>query len=242
MFEKYKNVHLMVLFALFFLGISAGLAFAIDMTVDGKDDAGFYAGQGAFARFVDTGPPNNLLLNVLPTDPPFLSEGVARTFAYAQNISDWSLQSAGNIWSATDPIVGESLSGLHAGTYRITPIDGAYMYDSWGWDPSYRYQYWWELHIRADKAYENGQLVNSLDEMLGSSVSQQSAGLAFQMVQNKYLDITLAEGGSLNFWIWDWNSVDNSGSLSFSVTQVPEPATLLFLIMGLPFLVRRVRS
>jgi hypothetical protein len=239
MCERYKKFYVVLLFVFFLLGISASFACSAIMTVDGKEDAGLDAGLAAFARFVDASPPKNTLLTVLPTDPPFLSDTDAYTFA--QNISNWSLQSAGNIWSTTDLIVGESLSGLDAGSYRITPIGGAYMYDSWGWDPNYNYHYWWDLRVRADED-SNGPGANSLYAMLGSTTGYDLPALAFQAVQGSYLDIAVAQGGSLNFWIWDWNSIDNSGGLDFSVTRVPEPATFMFLALGLPFLLCRTRK
>jgi hypothetical protein len=240
MSATYKKVQVMVLFVFFFLGVSAGLASAAFVTVEGREDAGLDFGVAAFARFVDATDPNTVLLPVLPTDPPFSS--AADALAFAQNLTQpWYLQSGGNIWSATDQSVGEALSGLGAGTYRIAPTAGAYMYDSWNWDPAYSNQYWWQLMIRADD-YSNGQLVNSLYAALGSPTGCASAGAAFQAVQGDYLDITLAHGGSLNFWIYDWNSLDNAGGLSFSVTPVPEPVTFLFLMMAFPFFIRRERG
>jgi hypothetical protein len=241
MSETYKKGRVTVLFVFFFVGISAGLALATTLTVDGKEDAGLDSGLAVFAKFVDASDPNNTLLTVLPTDPPFLSASDAYAFAFDHKLGNWSLQSAGNIWSTTDPTVGESLSGLDAGTYRIAPTGGAYMYDSWGWDPNYNYRYWWQLQIRADE-YSSGQIVNSLYAMLGSATPYGSAGAAFQAVQGSYLDITLAQGGSLNFWIWDWNSIDNSGGLDFSVTRVPETSTFMLLALGLPFLLCRTRK
>lgn len=237
--RTYKKADGILLLALFFLGISAGVTHAANLTVEGKEDAALNFGVAVFAKFVAENDPTNTLLTVLPTDPQFLSKNDA--YAFAQNISNWSLQSAGNIWSATDLVVGESLSNLDAGTYRIAPVGGTYMYDSWDWSPQQNH-YWWELHIRADSAYDNnGQLVSSFDDMLGSTTGYDSADLAFQAVQGDHRDITVAQGGSLNFWIWDWNSVDNAGGLTFSVTRVPEPSALLLLVFGLPGLVWRAR-
>src|SRR5512147_2465304 len=108
-----------------------GSAYGDIISLDGKDDAGIFAGQSAFAKFVAANDPTNTLLTVLPTDAQFLSKTDA--YGFAQNISDWSLQSAGNIWSSTDLVVGESLSNLDAGTYRIAPVSGTYMYDSGNW-------------------------------------------------------------------------------------------------------------
>jgi len=234
MSETYKKVRVIVLFIFFFLAISAGIACAAILTVEGKEDAGLDSGVAAFARFVEAANPSNIFLTVLPTDPPFSS--AADAIAFAQGITQpWYLQSVGNIWSPTDQVVGESLSGLDAGTYRIAPTAGAYMYDSWGWDPVSSNQYWWQLMIRADD-YSNGQLVNSVYTMLGSTTGYASAGAAFQAVQGDYLDIALAQGGALNFWIYDWNSLDNAGGLSFSVTQVPEPSVCALLALALPLL------
>ena len=59
-------------------------------------------------------------------------------------------------------------------------------------------------------------------------------------VSNYYLDLTVPEGGSLTFWIKDFDfsnntgdTIDNFGSLTFEVTPVPEPATILLLSLGL---------
>jgi hypothetical protein len=181
MVERFKKFHWIAILSLLILGTGYTLAFAIDMTVDGKDDAGSFPGEGAFARFVDASNPGTSFGEVTTTTPQFLSASDAA--AYANTLfqpgveKPWLLHSAGNIWSATDLIVGESLSGLHAGTYRITPKGGAYMYDSWAWSDA-KYRYWWELHIRAQNAFENGQPVNSLDKILGSHDSQGSEGLA----------------------------------------------------------------
>ena len=238
----YKKWLTTVMLVFLCLGIAPGLSCATSIPLDGKADAGLYPGQGAFLSFVDNN--GNPLLNVLPTDhPQFTSSADVYAYAYAEGISDWSLQSAGNIWSS-DLLVGESLTDLPAGIYRISVPDGvsnAYQYDSFGWS-NYKEQWWWELHIRADKAYKNGQIVDSYYDMLGSTTPYSSADLAFQAVQGSYIDITLAEGGSLNFWIWDPNnSIDNSGSLSFNVTSVPEPSTFILLTLSLPLLFWRFR-
>jgi hypothetical protein len=244
MFERLKKFHLILILSLFFLGTGYTLAFAI--TVDSKADAGSDYGQGAFARFVDASNPNITFGEVTTVTSPSQFSSAGQATAYATDLFPpgeaqlWWLLSAGNIWAATatDRIVGKSLSGLNAGTYRITPTGGAFTYDSWQWSPDYNL-YLWKLNILADI---DGQMVNYSPSILGSSTSYGSEVEAFNAVKGSYIDINLAEGGSLNFWIWDVNSVDNSGDLSFSVTAVPEPSTLLLLIMGLPVLVRRVRN
>jgi hypothetical protein len=127
------------------------------------------------------------------------------------------------------------LEDLTAGTYRISPQSGAYMYDSWGWS-DYRSKYWWELHIQVNQPDQTGGILSSY-YMLGSNQGYDTAADALQANLASYLDISLTNGGSLNFWIYDWNSIDNSGSLTFEVLPVPEPSTLALLGLGLPFLV-----
>lgn len=232
-----KYFLLIIMFGLVSLGIEKGAAFGTPITLDAIEDAGLYLGQGAYLRFVySTGQ------HVVPaTDPQWTSSQQVYAYAVNNNIpGPWVLESAGNIWSS-DLIVGESLSGLHAGIYRVSPASGAYMYDSFGWNDTYKDKYWWELHIKATLAYQNGQIVDNLYYMLGSFDGKTSADLALQAVLGTFIDISLAEGGSLNFWVWDWNSIDNSGSLSFNVTLIPEPSTFVLLTIGLPFLIWRIR-
>jgi hypothetical protein len=243
--KPYKKYLMSLMFVFICLGMARGLAYGTLINLNGIADAGLYPGEPAFARYVSDSDPNTILYNYNltnnPPDPKPQSASDVYNFAYYNaKISNWELQSAGDIWS-NDTIVGESLTNLPAGTYRITPVGGAYMYDSWDWTTQYAKLYWWELQIQAQKIV-NGIPVYFDYPILGSTQGKTSALEAFQDVQNQFLDITLTEGWSLYFWIYDTNSIDNSGELSFNVTPVPEPSTLILLTLGLSLLLWRFRK
>lgn len=221
----------------FSLSTLPGAVLGATITLNGINDAGLYPGQTPFIHYMNDNS-TDVLLGVAASEQEWTGAQQVYDYAYANGLGEWKLYSAGNIWSP-DAYAGENLSDLDAGTYRITPVAGAYMYDGWGWDPDYSDKYWWELHIEATQVYENGQLLPTAYYMLGSYDSYSSPDLAFGAAQGQYQDITLAEGGQLRFWIWDWNSIDNSGSLTFDIAAVPEPSTLLLLGLGLAFLVWR---
>ena len=204
-------------------GFFAGSVVAASITLDAIEDAGLSPGQVAYIKFQ----PGNI------SDTPPTRWGSAQdVYDYAADpnngIGAWNyVESAGNIWYS-DLFVGESLTGLHAGTYRIAPVAGAYTYDSFGWS-SNSGEWRWEMHIQA--LDNNGTWIG--DYLLGSTSPFVTADDAFNAVSGSYLDIAMLEGGSLHFWIWDTNSIDNDGFLQASIAMVPEPAALLLLGLGL---------
>jgi hypothetical protein len=235
--KKYCFMTILVSISLWAL---QGAAHGDTITIYGRADAGLFPGQAAYLSFFDA-TDNHLLQTVPATILVWTASQQVYDYALSHGFTNWFIDSAGDIWS-TDPVAGASLTGLAAGTYRITPLAGAYMYDSWGWDPNYAQKYWWELHIKANQVYQNGAVVPSAYYMLGSFVPYPSADSALAASLAMNLDIPLAEGGTLDFWIWDWNSIDNSGSLTFQITPVPEPSALLLVAVGLFFLAARARK
>ena len=229
MLSIYKKIVLLVMSTFLSMGMVTGLAFGtlITLTLDAKEDAGQSPGHSAYVRFVAENDVNNVLHTVLPTTVLPFTAASYYNYASDQGISNWLLESVGNIWSS-DQVIGEFLTGLHAGYYRMSPLGGAYQYDSFGWSADPNDQKWrWEMHIQAI----NGLDVN--DYILGSTNPFDTADDAFNAASGSYHDINIAEGGSLRFWIWDVNSIDNSGWLSINVTALPEPATILLLGLGL---------
>jgi hypothetical protein len=241
MLNTYKKCLVMILFVLLSLGVTNGFAFAYSevITLEAREDAGLYPKENAYIGFEVTTSDGPTSSSVTTTEISQFTNS-DEVYAYAGSHfsigSTWVLQSAGNAWSSTDKIVGESLENLQAGTYRITPADGAYRYDAFGWTPDCSNKYWWELHIKV----QDGS--SEFDYMLGSKDSQTMATSAFNAVKDQFKDITLTEGGSLSFWIFDGNSIDNDGSLTFNVTSVPEPSTSLLLTLGLALLMWRIRN
>ncbi len=99
----------------------------------------------------------------------------------------------------------------------------------------YRDQWRWELHVQALRAIKDGQVVDYLDYLLGSGNSYDSEAESLNAWQGGFIDIPLAQNGSLIFWIYDINAIDNAGSLSFNIANispVPEPSTLMLLAAG----------
>jgi hypothetical protein len=233
-----KRIFSLIIVLVIIFGLTA-TTFAIEMTIDAIEDAGQSPGQGAYLKFVY---PSGYY-DVTAADPPWTSS--SQVYAYASSHSippGWHLESAGNIWSS-DQFVGDALTNLDMGIYRISVVGGAFMYDSFGggWS-QYGNQWRWQLHIQALRAIKNGKIVDYFDYMLGSFDPYSSASEALQASLGDYIDIPLADNGSLIFWIWDNPfTIDNSKNLTFSVENIPEPSTLILVGAGVFFLTRRFR-
>jgi hypothetical protein len=244
MVRIFKICIILVMFLFLSVGTGTGLAGYV-VNVDGTDDAGIL-GVDPYVQFNYSGGSQVVTTATAPTRWTSADDVYAYTFNHSVP-NGWTLASSGNIWSTTDHIVGESLTGLSAGTYRITPIQATYLAfqrDAFNWtqNPDYYAKSWWEMQIQATNVYINGILEATHPFMLGSSTPYDTAEEAFNAAFGSYLDITLGEGGSLTFWIYDIDTIDNTGGLSVSVNAVPEPATILLLLLGVPFIIRKVRG
>ncbi len=226
-----KSYLAILTFFLILLGAGGGSALGIQMTIGAIEDAGQSPGQSAYLQFVY--PPSGVSPVTTATAPSeWTSSSDAYSYAALHGILDgWHVEAGGNIWSS-DLIVGDSLTNLHAGTYRISVVGGAFQYDAFNWSP-YEGQWRWQLHI------QSSLLPASL--ILGDTNPLNSAASALGNSFGRYLDIPVNEGGALIFWIYDTNSIDNSGSLTFNVQPIPEPSTFILAGTGLLLLARRFR-
>ncbi len=236
--------YFLIIFVSAFIGmvIERDTAYGLSMTIDAIEDAGQAPGQENYVQF-RYGNNETLVITTAMVPSRWASADEVKSFADSQNITGWKLESAGNIWSS-DPIIGDALTGLHEGIYRISVLNGAFMYDSFGsgWSP-YENEWRWQLHIQALRAIIDGEIKDYFDFMLGSIDPYDTSELALQASLGDYLDIRLADGGSLIFWIWDNpNSSDNFGSLSVGVVLIPEPSTFILVGTGLLLLLRRYRK
>jgi hypothetical protein len=170
-----------------------------------------------------------------------VSYTVANTFTNAADaeyyanttmgLTGWSYTSAGI--STGTGMIGYSVT-LAAGEYKISAVSGGFTYDSWDWSSNYG-QYMWLLQIVLDGGWYGS---------IGSTTTASSiSGLT---LTNYCTYLTLTGTQTLTFYVWDNNTMDNLGDLTFSIASVPLPSSLLLALGGLPalalFRVRRFFS
>jgi len=234
MVSIFRRFIMIGLFAIAFMGVLQSPALGIRMTINAIDDAGQFPGENAYVKFVYDAD-KELSVTTNDVSQPWTSKQEVIDYADSKGITGWQLESASNIWSSSDLFVGDALTGLSEGIYRISVVGGAFMYDSFDWS-DYKGQWWWQLHIQSS--------LQPQSVILGDTKGFPSAQSAWEnsFLKYKYLDVPVNDDGSLNFWIWDWNTIDNSGSLTFDVALIPEPSTFILAGTGLLFLSRYFRK
>jgi hypothetical protein len=168
----------------------------------------------------------------------------ANALAATTGKTNWTYTSAGNLWTGPSTIY-LSVTLPSAGTYKIAPVSGGFNYDSFAWDSAAPYynQYQWLLQIvqEYDAATHNHSQIT-----LGNTSTYSSAAAAFAAVSGLSTYLTVSGPTTLYFYIFDNNTIDNAGNLTFSISSVPLPSSLLLVLGGLPamalFRVRRFFS
>jgi hypothetical protein len=229
-----RKMFLVGVLALACLTFSFGSAHAALYTVNSVTDAAKDPYQIPFTTLYDT--TSGLSYSTGPITT--LAQAQAAVSANIPSGDSWVFRSAGNGGTSAIPIA-VGLYSLAAGTYHIRAVSGGYTYDNWGWstDADQRYRWLLQIMTSVNGTYTNYTLGN------GQTTTYATAAEAEAANAGSTIDITLASGGDLTFWIWDVNTMDNYGSLVFDVTSAPLPPSLLLMLGGLAFvLVPRLRS
>ncbi len=156
---------------------------------------------------------------------------------------DWWYTSAGTFGASGQ--IGMTVTGLAPGTYKIQATGGGFTYDNWNWTDSstysvYRY-FLGVVQTTGGIAYQQAAIGDKNVTSTGgiSGLASHYAGWYDIVTIYSLSDV-------LTFYVCDNNTMDNSGTLSFDITSVPLPSSLLLALSGLPamalFRVRRFFS
>lgn len=136
-------------------------------------------------------------------------------------VGDYSIHSGGNVFSSYYGTIYKTLS-LAAGDYTISLADGSGVYNLLGGSDEY-----WNAYV---------QIFGDLNDAFGDGAPLFSTEVdALNAYSDKNITFTLMEDSYLNFYINDWNSLDNIGDVTLNIqpASIPEPATLLLLSSGM---------
>ena len=135
----------------------------------------------------------------------------------------WWLESGGDPFSNTSDQIWTSVF-LEKGLYEVSLAPDSQAYnreDYWGNDA-------WNAYVQMWTDY--GDSFN-FGEGTYTYGSEQDT-LQFYNASVDGMTITLTEDTNLNFYINDYNSIDNSGGVTLNVAVVPEPGQVALFIAG----------
>lgn len=233
------------LLSLILLCSAAHAAYSQNFTVYGVNNAGTAWDEDHYAK-IDGYANSDLTIpkHITVTDatPAFTgwTTGAHPVLTYTTTapniIHGWAMTSAGDIWdSSSHDQIAQSTGILSAGTYRISVLSttDAFAFDTWNWSPYYGYWGWYlQITDNHGNHYHLGYgnaTTNYADVVVDSNKADLLAA-----VQGLSIDIPVLAGTELYFWIYDGNTLDNGGSLSFNVASAPLPSSLLLALGGLP--------
>ncbi len=228
-----------------FVGVVSGLvslvllcctahAYYAEYTIDSVLNGGLTYNATPFVQL--TSGSYSETFNTTAHPSPFTNAAAATGYADSKT-TGWAYTSAGNMWTSSGAI-GYTVSGLAAGTYKISAVSGGFTYDNWGWSGNFdTYMYLLQI-VKGSGWYA----------AIGDSNNTSPGGVLAltPFYSNWYTTVTLLAGETLSFYVHDNNTMDNFGTLKFSIASVPLPSSLLLVLGGLPamalFRVRRFFS
>lgn len=137
---------------------------------------------------------------------------------------DWWLESGGDPFNDPSAVIWKSLY-LKKGLYEInlTYDSRAYnLMDYWG-------DNMWNAYVQIWAGY--GDSFNFGEGF--TTFGTENDALSYYRTNVNGMRFSLSQDTDLYFYINDYNSIDNSGSVSLDISAVPEPSTVLLLGMGI---------
>lgn len=159
-------------------------------------------------------------------------------------VGDWKIESGGNAFNPqNNGVIWKTLTDLSPGWYslRLTSDSQAYNLKDYKWPKETADLNVWNAYVQIDAIYQNNKSTASFafGGFDGYWQTTESDALAYYRHHVDGLQIYLADTADLRFYINDFNSVDNAGSVSLEFNPVPLPGSLYLLGPGLAFLLAR---
>jgi hypothetical protein len=214
-------------------------ALAVTVTLDGVDNATWSANPTTYLYVVDksSGTPYYQWNYGDATPVPWSSlkqmVSALKHGDYVGN-NDWQVESGGNPFNPSDSVF-KTLT-LPAGVYTLSLAQNSEAYNLQGyrWPGETKHQNVWNAYVEIYAVYQNGEDASfhfgGYDNYWQTT---EKRALAEYRSEVDGMRMILDYPATVNFYINDYNSVDNTRSVSLDVNAVPLPATLPLLASGL---------
>lgn len=214
---------------------------AVSVTLDGVANATWSANPTTYLYVVDKSDPTktpyfswNYGVGSLPAAWTSL-DAMVNSLLFAQYVgtNDWKVESGGNPFHPGS--VFQTLT-LPAGVYtlKLAQNSEAYNLQGYQWPNETLHQDVWNAYVQIYAVYQDNKGTASLAfGGFNDWQTTESGALAYYRSQVDGLRLILDYPATVNFYINDWNSVDNTQSVSLDIHGVPIPGALTLLGSGL---------
>jgi hypothetical protein len=219
-------------------------ALAVTVTLDGVANATWSENPTTYLYVVDksSGTPyfqwNNGNGSLPPTWTSLDAMVNSPLFAQYVGTNGWKVESGGNPFNPSSSVF-QTLT-LPAGAYTLSLAQNSEAYNLQGyqWPGETTHQNVWNAYVQIYAVYpgNKGTVNLAFGGFNGYWQTTESGALAYYRSQVDGMQMILDYPATVNFYINDWNSVDNTGSVSLDVNSVPLPGTLTLLGSGLALL------